>query len=57
MTNYIVIVSTVPCGLLAFIPEIMHSIQAIPVEIYIKILQATGSHLNVIWGNEIHRVN
>lgn len=38
MTNYVVIVSKVSCGHLAFTSEIMYSIQAIPVEIHIKIL-------------------
>lgn len=39
MTSNVVIILKVSCGFLGFLPEIMYSIQVLPVEIYIKILQ------------------
>lgn len=39
MTSNIVIIFKASCGFLRFLPEIMYSIQELPVEIYVKILQ------------------
>lgn len=39
MTSNVVIISQVSCGFLGFLSEITFSIQALPVEVYSKILQ------------------